>query len=1022
MGDRSVSARDIKQSIVITGRGNSARLVFGDSGIVLPLRRKQFPPPDRHRPRAGEPPRELDLLVAETGKLPLVGRQDLIADLQTWLDDGADISVYGLIGRAGAGKTRLAIEFCRITDGDPNGKGPWIAGFLSPSDLDDINKAFATRSYDWERNTLLVIDYAAQCHEALARWLDRLAERKLGTKLRILLLDREAPDYFGWWHTLTVLGAPSRRDLFRELRPRHLPDLSDTEERRALMTAALQAARELHPGTSGIAQIPSKDANPDFDRRLGEHQFGNPLNLVMAGLIALDRGPQAALALRRLDAARYIARRELRRLSDLARSRQIGEDEIRHIFAFNGLAGGLPIAGLRKTIADELAISHRSAERLSEIAELLEQEFPVRSESTQQSRLATIQPDLIGEAVVIEAFTGGPSREDEAAETVQRAYGLTGEAAAQVLIRLVQDFAYAVEDPGATEEERTTGGRVTAWLLKLTERIDDPDQMLPLAFALPRRTTILRAPAAALIERLALHFHEKAEHDNDPVEWAIAAGLIDNLALRLSALGRREEALEAAKKAVRLRRAFLGNGLDAFMPDLASSLDNQSRRLGEFGRLEEALASAEEAVSLRRALATGDPGAFKPGLASSIGNLSSRLSALGRREEALATGEEAVCLYRSLADDRPEAFVSELATSLNNLANRLSAAGHRDEAVSAADEAVRLHRAVSEVNPDAFTPDLANSLHNLAYLQSNLGRHEQAESNAKEALALRQTLARTHPDVFRPDLASSVSNLAVVLVRSGRRSEALTAAEEAVLRYRSLAEAQPEVFSADLARALTNLGNILGELRRSDEALPKAEEAVRLYRTLAVARPDAFTPQLAAALNNLANRLNNLERHAEALAFGEEAVRQFRALAEVRPRTFTPDLAGSLIAVANGLSAVGRIEEGLTAAAEAVQLRRAVADASPGTSGGEYAQALSMLGDQYVRSGRPELAVATMTEAIRQLTPSFTVAPEAVSGTMAHLVAGYTEQCGALDREPDRALLNPVFAVFERLKRKEENR
>jgi hypothetical protein len=48
---------------------------------------------------------------------------------------------------------------------------------------------------------------------------------------------------------------------------------------------------------------------------------------------------------------------------------------------------------------------------------LLEQEFPVRFEaetSLQQSRLTTIQPDLIGEAAIIEAFTGQTSKEAEA--------------------------------------------------------------------------------------------------------------------------------------------------------------------------------------------------------------------------------------------------------------------------------------------------------------------------------------------------------------------------------------------------------------------------------------------------------------------------------------------------------------------------------------------------------------------------------------------------------------------------------
>src|SRR5262249_9391888 len=153
-----------------------------------------------------DPPRELDLLVPEAGKLPLIGRKDLLAELQAWIDDDVDISVHALIGRAGSGKTRLALEFCSKIDGDPDTKGDWLAGFISPSELASVVNALATRDFIWERRTLLVIDYAAQCHEALARWLDRLAGPRLDTKLRILLLDREAPDGFGWWRELTGSG------------------------------------------------------------------------------------------------------------------------------------------------------------------------------------------------------------------------------------------------------------------------------------------------------------------------------------------------------------------------------------------------------------------------------------------------------------------------------------------------------------------------------------------------------------------------------------------------------------------------------------------------------------------------------------------------------------------------------------------------------------------------------------------------------------------------------------------------
>jgi len=89
------------------------------------------------------------------------------------------------------------------------------------------------------------------------------------------------------------------------------------------------------------------------------------------------------------------------------------------------------------------------------------------------------------------------------------------------------------------------------------------------------------------------------------------------------------------------------------MPDLARSLNNLAVALSDLGRREEALTTAEEAVRLRRALAAARPDAFTPDLASSLTNLANSLSDLGRCEEALTGGEEAVRLRRALAAARP---------------------------------------------------------------------------------------------------------------------------------------------------------------------------------------------------------------------------------------------------------------------------------------------------------------------------------------------------------------------------------
>jgi hypothetical protein len=58
---------------------------------------------------------------------------------------------------------------------------------------------------------------------------------------------------------------------------------------------------------------------------------------------------------------------------------------------------------------------------------------------------------------------------------------------------------------------------------------------------------------------------------------------------------------------------------DAFTPDLALSLDNLSGCLSALGRREAALEAIEEAVALYRELACARPDAFTPDLARSLG-------------------------------------------------------------------------------------------------------------------------------------------------------------------------------------------------------------------------------------------------------------------------------------------------------------------------------------------------------------------------------------------------------------------
>ncbi|MGH3535515.1 MAG: tetratricopeptide repeat protein, partial [Pseudonocardiaceae bacterium] len=154
----------------------------------------------------------------------------------------------------------------------------------------------------------------------------------------------------------------------------------------------------------------------------------------------------------------------------------------------------------------------------------------------------------------------------------------------------------------------------------------------------------------------------------------------------------------------------------------AHRLDNLGVRLSDLGRLEDALVASTQAIEVYRRLAAGDSAGFDPDLARALTNHGIRLSALGRWEDAVMITTEAVGRYRRLAELHGTAFEPDLAGSLNNLGVMLSDLGLQREALTASTQAVDIRRRLVAVDRTAFEPGLARALNNLSVLLSNLGR------------------------------------------------------------------------------------------------------------------------------------------------------------------------------------------------------------------------------------------------------------------------------------------------------------
>ncbi len=139
-----------------------------------------------------------------------IGRQDERDTLWEWARTGGRLAAWGLTGRAGAGKSRLALELCIDLQADG-----WNAGFHKPEwELKDWT------SWRPELPTLIVLDYGLlrpvlkepreqDPARQIGEWLQALhgASSRWAHNVRVLILDRDADS--PRWRTM----ADNRSDL-----------------------------------------------------------------------------------------------------------------------------------------------------------------------------------------------------------------------------------------------------------------------------------------------------------------------------------------------------------------------------------------------------------------------------------------------------------------------------------------------------------------------------------------------------------------------------------------------------------------------------------------------------------------------------------------------------------------------------------------------------------------------------------------------------------------------------------------
>ena len=637
-------------------------------------------PKQRPLPRDPSDISPTDLLQAKYEIVPYVDNTGMKADLIAWCGNGSRATAGRLVhGAGGLGKTRLMIAVAAALRAEG-----WMAGFFDrPHEQLDATLKQRWQALDQliahgdDKGLLIVMDYAEGRQEEVRTVVQRISRRPEGDTrpVRLVLLARSAGD---WWTALHD-EIPEVQSVFRRgpLRA-DVVSLSDISAGRPRRDLFLESAKAFSPTLAAQGKVipnsePSQDLVALIETGAG---YGRPLAVQMQALLWLfsaeqntadiDILLQLVLGLERSHWGKLLGAVHEDQTRDMAR----GVAQVTLIQGTSSLT-----SSERLLMADQFYHGKRTARvDVDPIIRNL-----ARVYGKPDGGLAQLEPDLIGEHHVamvgdvelvegclrwIETEPSETTREAPARSPHGAAAGHaagTWDAGQRTGVRIARSVDHAAHQAARRRYGRRGDGdaRRTGWpprsATRHARRRGLGGDRRRAATAIPRIDGVVaacrRAPPGLGTEEFERAVDATADLPPEALEDVLShlAARIDTLGIRLSDLGRREEALAATQEAVDIHRRLAQSRPDAFLPDLAVSLNNLGTDLSDLGRREEALAAAQEAVDIYRRLAQSRPDAFLPDLARSLNNLGNRLSDLGRREEALAAAQEAVDIHRRLA-------------------------------------------------------------------------------------------------------------------------------------------------------------------------------------------------------------------------------------------------------------------------------------------------------------------------------------------------------------------------------------
>ena len=560
----------------------------------------------------------LQLIKARHGVVPYQQRAEM-RQLRAWAmtvpsdsrtgrnGRNADISVAVVTGAGGSGKTRMAAQLCH----DLSTIG-WYTGFL-PSTTEVTDEELAALAAV-TTELLVVVDYAEEARRGLiARVVRALRARESAT--RIVLTARGAKT---WWEEFYE-EAEQDGTVLRNTLPLSIRGKQEVEaDPRFFGRMYRRAVQRFSYDLNGVVLT---------DVEVPEGLGDTALDVVLRAWLAVcgdNDGAQEAMPTRE-ELYDKVLSIEFARWHKEPKLGGISRDQLRRAAATLSL---LAPSQDEDAVDDVLSrLPEWSQEHLlrSRFAELLVQSL-LRDDGAEA---VSLRPDPVAEHLILEVFGKNPDLLDRvlpqdpaqvpglddpdaedsvvtraleigqqvrnACVTLTRASSLDREVALRLARRALRERPFLWKE--ALDVALTQGGPLAPAL----EALIESGATLPLGEiddAIPVGHPVLAEAALAVTRRLAASAERSPEQQ---ARWA------NNLSIRLSDVGDRVGALEAAREAVRLRRALAEAPPAAYIPRLAASLSNLAAFLSAVGERNEALEAAREAVRLRRALAEASP-------------------------------------------------------------------------------------------------------------------------------------------------------------------------------------------------------------------------------------------------------------------------------------------------------------------------------------------------------------------------------------------------------------------------------